>query len=112
MLLPEEFTVIHQPARLQLMTLLYRHGDVGFTESQKALGMTPGNLDAHHRRLGEAGLLQSRKVLLRGGFEVRLRITPEGLRLFESYLGWLESFLATAKPTGSRSPGSADPAPT
>jgi DNA-binding MarR family transcriptional regulator len=95
--LPEGLELIHQPARLKLMTLLYRHGDVGFTEAQRSLDLTPGNLDAHQRRLADEGLLESRKALLRTGFELRLRLTPAGAERFQAYLDWLESFMAAAR---------------
>lgn len=95
--IPPEAEPIHQPVRLKVMTLLYRHGDVGFTEAQKTLGLTPGNLDAHAKRLDAAGLLSARRVLVRDHFEARLRITPAGTAAFEAYLAWLEAFLAAAQ---------------
>lgn len=94
--LPSELMVIHQPVRLKVMTLLYRHGDVGFTEAHKNLGLTPGNLDAHSKKLAEEGLLESRRVLMKDHFEVRLRITQEGTRRFDAYLRALQGFLAAA----------------
>lgn len=97
MLLPADLEVIHQPARLKLMTLLYLHGDVGFTEAQRALHLTPGNLDAHHKRLAAEGLLESRRALQRSGFEVRLRLTPDGAERFQAYLDWLEAFMVAAR---------------
>lgn len=106
MLLPADLELIHQPARLKLMTLLYRHGDVGFTEAQRALDLTPGNLDAHQRRLADEGLLESRKALLRSGFEVRLRLTPLGGDRFKAYLDWLEAFMASARETRTGPAGS------
>lgn len=102
-MLPDGLDVIHQPARLALMTLLYQQGDVGATAARAATGLTPGNLDSHARRLAEAGLLEGRKALLRDGFEVRYRITPAGLAAMVAYLDWLDAFAASLK--ASRSPG-------
>lgn len=96
--LPDDLAIIHQPVRLKMMTLLYREGDVGFTEAHKALGLTPGNLDAHAKKLAEAGLAESRRALMRDHFEVRLRPTPEGVRRFEAYLRFLEEFLRATRP--------------
>lgn len=93
-MLPEELQVIHQPARLALMTLLYQQGDVGASAAREATGLTPGNLDSHGRRLAEAGLLESRKVLTKDGFEARYRILPPGIALMDAYLGWLEQYAA------------------
>lgn len=94
--IPTELQVIHQPVRLKVMTLLYKHGDVGFTEAHKALDLTPGNLDAHAKTLQKAGLAESRKVLMKDHFEVRVRITRAGTSAFRDYLHLLREFLAGA----------------
>jgi len=86
------------------MALLYRRGDVGAAAGRATLDMTAGNLDAHGRRLAEAGWLQVRKVLLRSGFEVRYRMTPAGRLAFEAYLAWLEAFLVDARDSGTMPP--------
>lgn len=107
-MLPVELEVIHQPARLALMTLLYQRGDVGAPAAREATGLTAGNLDSHAKRLGEAGLLEGRRSLTRDGFEVRYRLTPAGLQAMAAYLDWLERF-ATGLRT-ARTPAAADPA--
>lgn len=91
--LPERLAVIHQPARLRLMALLFRHRDVAFTRVRDALGLTDGNLAAHARRLEEAGYVETRRVLAGRHFEVRHRITPEGSQAFRDYLAELRRFL-------------------
>jgi DNA-binding MarR family transcriptional regulator len=83
--------------RLRLMALLHARGDVGAAGARAALGVTVGNLDAHARRLEEAGLLVARKELLRSGFAARYRITPAGREAFGAYLAWLEAFLREAR---------------
>lgn len=95
--LPDALTILHQPVRLRIMTLLYRQGDVGFAVARKALDITPGNLDAHSKRLAEEGLLDSRRVLIGDRFEVRLFITLTGTRRYAAYLDVLETFLASAR---------------
>ena len=50
--------VIHGPVRLRVMVTLatLRKGDsLSFTRLQELLGLTPGNLITHLRRLEEAG---------------------------------------------------------
>ncbi len=50
--------VIHAPARLRLMVTLatLRDGDnLSFTRLQELLGLTPGNLITHLRKLEDAG---------------------------------------------------------
>lgn len=100
--------LIHEPARLKVMALLYRRGDVSLAAARTALELTPGNLDAHVRKLEEAGLAEGRKALTAQGFESRLRITRAGLRAFEAYLQWLEGLTASLK--ASRTQEEADQA--
>lgn len=96
-MLPPGLEVIHQPARLALMTLLYQRGDVGAAAAREATGLTPGNLDSHAKRLAEAGLLEARKALTKGGFEARYRITAAGSVAMRDYLAWLEAFAASLR---------------
>jgi DNA-binding MarR family transcriptional regulator len=91
--LPEGLAVIHQPVRLRLMALLFRHRDIAYTATREALGLTDGNLASHAKRLEEAGFLQSRRALTGDRFEVRYRITPEGSLAFRDYLEALRRFL-------------------
>ncbi len=95
--LPDHLALVHQPARLKIMALLYRRGDVGAVGARRALEMTPGNLESHAKRLGDAGLLEARRVLKPSGFESRYKLTPAGLNAFRDYLAWLEQFVAAAQ---------------
>lgn len=99
--------MIHQPVRLRVMGLLYKHRDVAFTRTRDSLGLTDGNLASHAKRLEGAGLLKSRKALTRDGFEARYRITEQGDRRFREYLETLEGFVADHGVTGETQ---ADPA--
>lgn len=92
--LSEDLRLIHQPVRLRIMGLLYKHRDVAFTRARDSLGLTDGNLASHANRLEEVGLLESRKALTRDGFEARYRITQQGDRRFRDYLETLEGFMA------------------
>lgn len=91
--LPPELELIHQPARLRIMGLLYRHRDVRFSAARDLLGMTDGNLASHANRLEAAGFLVARRVLSSSGFEQRYRITPAGIEAFRDYVGALRSYL-------------------
>ncbi len=91
--LPPELALIHQPARLKIMGLLYKHGDVDYKNARDFLGLTDGNLASHSDRLAKAGYLESRRVLNRDGFVTRYKITKEGREAFREYLGLLKRFL-------------------
>lgn len=96
--LPAPLQLIHQPVRLRIMGLLWRHRDVSYTRARDVLGLTDGNLATHTARLAEAGLLESRRVLAGDRFEVRYRITRAGAAAFRDYLEALRVFLAEADP--------------
>jgi DNA-binding MarR family transcriptional regulator len=85
--------VIHQAVRLRLMTLLSRNRAASFVWVRDTLGLTDGNLGSHTARLVAAGYAQSSRVLTRSGFQVWLRITPEGDRAYQAYLATLRSYL-------------------
>lgn len=87
--------LIHQPTRLAIMGLLYRHRDVAFTQARNVLELTDGNLASHAQRLQEAGLLEERQALTSEGFQKRYRITPDGSQAFQAYLQTLRDYLQT-----------------
>lgn len=88
-----DLAIVHQPVRLAVMGLLWKERDVGFGEARRALDLTEGNLASHVATLEKAGLLESRRVLLRKGFQVRLTLTPAGSATFASYLGALRAYV-------------------
>jgi DNA-binding transcriptional ArsR family regulator len=56
--------VIHAPARLRIVVTLAALPDgdtLSFTRLQDVIGLTPGNLITHLRRLEDAGYLHSEK---------------------------------------------------
>lgn len=85
--------VIHQVVRLRVMALLYRNRSASFVWVRGELGVTDGNLGSHVARLQEAGYAVSARVLTRSGFQVRVRITPQGDRAYQAYLAALRSYL-------------------
>ena len=84
---------LHQPVRLRFMAMLARHRDVAFAPAREALGVTDGNRASHAQRLAEAGFLEARRALARGGFQLRYRITPAGAQAFAAYVAWLRAVL-------------------
>jgi DNA-binding MarR family transcriptional regulator len=96
-MLPDLDPVIHQPTRLQILTLLYRNRRASFIDLRDGLRLTPGNLASHAARLEEAGYVQSGRVLVDLSFEVHYRITEQGSAAFRAYLDALRSFLQAAE---------------
>jgi DNA-binding transcriptional ArsR family regulator len=53
--------LIHEPARLAIMTALSACSSADFTFLQQLTGLTKGNLSSHLSKLEEAGLVQIEK---------------------------------------------------
>lgn len=56
--------LIHEPARLAIMSVLYAFSEADFLYLLSATGLSKGNLSAHVGKLEEAGMLRLRKSLL------------------------------------------------
>lgn len=106
---PDLDRTIHQRTRLRVLALLHRNRSARFTWVRKTLDLTAGNLGSHAGRLEEEGYVARDRVLTGDGFEVRLRITPEGAEAFRDYLASLEDVLAAAEaPEGAEVEAVAD----
>lgn len=80
------------------MTLLFRNRQASFTWVRDALELTDGNLGSHAEKLAQSGYLAQGKALTPAGFQVRLRITPEGDEAFRQYLLALRGYLEAEGP--------------
>ena len=78
--------------RFTIMLLLYLHKKAGFTELQKLLQLTPGNLDHHVRKLEEVGYVKTRHVLDWRPLKV-IEITKLGAHEFKEYAVTLRTIL-------------------
>ena len=77
--------IVHEPARLMLLALLYPLDSADFLYLLRETGLTRGNLSAHLARLEEAGYLEVHK-----GFRGRVPhttycLTEEGRSAFRNY---------------------------
>ncbi|MDI6643404.1 MAG: transcriptional regulator [Candidatus Hodarchaeaceae archaeon] len=77
--------LISHPTRFTICFLLYFHRRIGFAELQRLLGLTPGNLDSHLRKLREAGYVEMRKVFTLRGPRTAVQITPIGSQGFREH---------------------------
>lgn len=77
--------VIHEPARLAIMTVLYAAGEADFLYLQHECGLTQGNLSSHLARLEEAGYVKIEKTF-KGKYPLTIcRLTRSGRAALESY---------------------------
>jgi DNA-binding MarR family transcriptional regulator len=91
--------VIHAPARLRIVVTLaaLRNGDdLSFTRLQDLIGLTPGNLITHLRKLEDAGYVTTLKN--GGGVTARtsVALTHTGRAALERYTTVLRHLLDSA----------------
>jgi DNA-binding transcriptional ArsR family regulator len=90
--------VIHEPARLMIMTILYAVEEADFVYLQSECGLTQGNLSSHLSKLEEAGYLTITKTF-KGKYPLTIcRLTRAGRQAFASYSATLR-FVTDKHPT-------------
>jgi len=85
--------VIHEPARLALMSILYAANQADFLYLLRESGLTKGNLSAHLSRLEAAGYVEIRKGYVGKLPQTLCRLTDAGRQAFEDYRKQLGDFL-------------------
>ena len=82
--------VIHEPARLIIMAILYAIDRADFLYLLRETGLTRGNLSAHLTRLEEAGYITIEKRFRGKIPQTICRLTDEGRHAFRQYRGDLK----------------------
>ena len=77
--------LVHEPARLMLMAVLFVVDSADFTFLMNQTGMTWGNLSAHMSKLEEAGYILVEKSFKGRRPNTMLRLTPQGRTAFQDY---------------------------
>ncbi len=77
--------VIHEPARLSIMTRLYVVESADFLFMMRQTGLTFGNLSAHMSKLEEAGYIDIIKEFVGKKPHTMLKLTKKGRRAFDDY---------------------------
>jgi DNA-binding MarR family transcriptional regulator len=83
--LAEVDRVIHEPARLSIVALLYVLESADFTFIMNQTGMTWGNLSSHMAKLEEAGYLEVEKSFKGKRPNTMLKLTEQGRQAFQEY---------------------------
>ena len=89
--------VIHQSARLRIMTMLVSMPDgerLAYGFIQKTLGLTVGNFTAHLRKLEEAGYAATAKEFVDLKPRTWVQATRAGRQAFAAYRANLERALS------------------
>jgi DNA-binding MarR family transcriptional regulator len=79
--------LVHEPARLAVMALLYVVDGADFIFLMNQTGLTWGNISAHLSKLEEAGYLVVEKTFKGKRPNTMLRLTPNGREAFRDYAG-------------------------
>ena len=88
--------LIHVPARLRIVGTLAALPDgetLSFTRLQDLIGLTPGNLITHLRKLEEAGYLRTEKTGNGSTSRTSVALTAEGRAALEAYTAALRDLL-------------------
>lgn len=83
--LDEVDRLIHEPARLRLVALLYVLESADFTFLMNQTGMTWGNLSSHMAKLEGAGYLEVEKTFKGRRPHTMLKLTRQGRQAFQDY---------------------------
>jgi DNA-binding MarR family transcriptional regulator len=80
--------LIHVPARLRIvatLAALHDGDELSFRRLQDMIGLTPGNLITHLRKLEDAGYITSEKTVNGSGAQTSVSLTPIGRTALVAY---------------------------
>ena len=89
--------VIHERARLAIVSALATAPEMSFNELKESLSLTDGNLSAHSRTLEDAGYIDVEKTFRGRRPLTTMRLTPKGRKAFQSYLLTLQRIVDQAQ---------------
>lgn len=85
--------LIHEPARLLIVTILSTVASADFLFLQRETGLTKGNLSAHLSKLEEAGYIKIEKTF-KGKLPLTVcRLTSAGQKAVTQYRRQLQDFI-------------------
>jgi len=92
--LPDDIDkLIHEPARLMIMALLYVVERADFTFLMNQTGLTWGNLSSHMTKLEDAGYIEVEKEFKGKRPNTMLHLTGQGESAFKAYRLSMKSML-------------------
>ena len=89
--------LIHEPARLAIVTVLSSVKDADFTFLQRATGLTKGNLSSHLAKLEAAELVTITKTFVRKRPNTSVALTPVGKERVARHWAQLERLRALGR---------------
>ena len=90
--------LIHEPARLLIVTILSTVESADFLFLQRETDLTKGNLSAHLSKLENAGYVNIEKTF-KGKLPLTVcKLTESGQKAFESYRQQMQNFIDKTQP--------------
>jgi len=89
--------LLHEPARLSLMTALAACKSADFLALQRLTGLTSGNLSVHLSKLEDAGLVVLEKQFIEKKPNTQVQITEKGRQVTERHWQQLENLRRDAQ---------------
>jgi hypothetical protein len=89
--------LIHEPARLAIMTILSTVESTDFLALQRLTGLTSGNLSVHISKLAEGKLISYDKKIVGKKTKTQVKITAKGQQALEKHWMQLETFRTTVQ---------------
>ncbi|MFW9881638.1 MAG: winged helix-turn-helix domain-containing protein [Candidatus Thorarchaeota archaeon] len=86
--------IIHEPARLMIMSYLYVVESADFVFLRNQTGLTDGNLSSHLSKLESAGYVEIEKKFKGKKPQTMLKLSPIGREAFELYRKKMEQVLS------------------
>ena len=94
--------IIHERARLAIVSALAANPGLSFQELKSSLGLTDGNLAIHARKLEDAGYLVCTKAFAGRVPRTRYKLTAAGRGALSRYLEHMEAIIRAARDGGAR----------
>jgi DNA-binding transcriptional ArsR family regulator len=92
--------LIHEPARLMIVSILEGAGEADFLYLMREGGFSQGNLSSHLAKLEEAGYVEIRKTF-KGKYPLTVcRLTEEGSAAYKRYSRQMLHILQPNRPLG------------
>lgn len=89
--------LIHEPARLAILTALSACHSADFLFLQRLTGLTKGNLSSHLSKLEEAGLVKIEKQFVGKLPNTQASLTPRGRSAIDHHWQQLEALRSDAQ---------------
>jgi DNA-binding transcriptional ArsR family regulator len=91
--------LIHEPARLAILTVLSSVRSADFVFLQRTTGLTKGNLSSHLTKLEEGGLVVIEKTFVLKKPHTRAALTTEGVTRVAEHWERLERLKQLSRPS-------------